>query len=130
MAHVGGHVADGWVQTLRRLPGAEPIGRAGQGLRMQRHGQSYAGYQSDTTLWMTRSINDFEAAIMAGTVCIRANPVLRSHSAAAQITEDAAANRKWDKKKSTGRIDGMLGATMAVGAAQAKRAVVKKSFWE
>jgi len=44
--------------------------------------------------------------------------VLRSCSANAVLQSDPSGNRKWDKRKSTGRIDGMLSLTMAHGLAQ------------
>lgn len=45
------------------------------------------------------------------------HPVLTSNAAQAVIVKDAAGNRKLDKSKSTGRIDGMVSLAMAMGAA-------------
>lgn len=45
------------------------------------------------------------------------NPVLTMCAANAVATRDAAGNRKMDKSKATGRIDGMVALAMAVGAA-------------
>lgn len=89
----------------------------GDGLRMIRHGQGFAGYQSTTVLWMPRSIGKLEEAIVGGTLRIRRNPVLAWNSASAVLLTDPSGNRKWDKRKATGRIDGMVALTMAVGAA-------------
>lgn len=89
----------------------------GAGLRMIRHGQGFMGYQSKTNLWMPRSISAVEDAIVNRRLAIRRNPVLRWNSSAAVLETDPSGNRKWTKKKSTGRIDGMVAATMAVGAA-------------
>ena len=43
------------------------------------------------------------------------HPVMTMCAANAIIVEDAAGNRKMDKSKSTGRIDGMVSLAMAVG---------------
>ena len=45
------------------------------------------------------------------------NPVLRMCAANAIVTRDAAGNRKLDKSKSTGRIDGMQALAMMLGLA-------------
>lgn len=45
------------------------------------------------------------------------NPVLTMCAANAVATRDAAGNRKMDKSKATGRIDGIVALAMAVGAA-------------
>jgi phage terminase large subunit-like protein len=45
------------------------------------------------------------------------NPVLTMCAANAIAVRDPAGNRKLDKAKSTGRIDGMVAAAMALGAA-------------
>ena len=48
------------------------------------------------------------------------HPVLTMCAANAVVVQDAAGNRKLDKSKSTGRIDGMVALTMARGAAGAQ----------
>ncbi|MFD2234814.1 terminase large subunit [Phaeospirillum tilakii] len=103
---------------------------SGDGLRMIRHGQGFAGYQSASTMWMPRSIGALEEAIVGGTLRVRRNPVLTWNSASAVLLTDPSGNRKWDKRKATGRIDGMVALTMAVGAALALRESVGTSFWE
>lgn len=45
------------------------------------------------------------------------HPVMTMCAANAILVQDAAGNRKMDKSKSTGRIDGMVSLAMAVGAA-------------
>jgi len=88
------------------------------GLRMVRHGQGFAGYKSDTALWMPQSVNEIEGAVMNRIISIRRNPVLRWNSASAVLTMDPSGNRKWDKQKSTGRIDGIVALAQAVGCAR------------
>jgi phage terminase large subunit-like protein len=46
-----------------------------------------------------------------------ANPVLTMCAANAVVIKDPAGNRKLDKSKSTGRIDGMVALVMAMGVA-------------
>jgi phage terminase large subunit-like protein len=45
------------------------------------------------------------------------HPVLTMCAANAVVTKDAAGNRKMDKHKATGRIDGMVALAMALGVA-------------
>lgn len=89
----------------------------GDGLRMVRHGQGYGGGASPHTLWMPRSINDLEERILNGTFKVKRNPVLTWNSASAVIESDATGNKKWEKRKSTGRIDGIVALCMGVGLA-------------
>lgn len=91
----------------------------GDGLRMVRHGQGWAGYLSRRALWMPRSVNEIEERIVRGRVRVRPSPVLRWNSASAVLETDDAGGRKWTKRKSTGRIDCIVAAAMAVGVSQA-----------
>jgi phage terminase large subunit-like protein len=93
-------------------------GQTGDGIRLVRHGQGYTGGASDTVLWMPRSIDQLEAAVINGTVRIKRNPVLTYCSASAVVEQDAAANKKWEKRKSTGRIDGIVAVCMADAVAR------------
>jgi phage terminase large subunit-like protein len=92
---------------------------SGYGLRLVRHGQGFGGGGSDSTLWMPRSITDIETAVLNGTLKARKNPVLTWNSASAVLEQDATGNKKWEKRKSTGRIDGIVALSMAVGLALA-----------
>lgn len=59
------------------------------------------------------------------------HPVLTMCAANAIIVQDAAGNRKMDKSKSTGRIDGMVSLAMAVGVMALDAGDgVGESFWE
>jgi phage terminase large subunit-like protein len=51
------------------------------------------------------------------------NPVLKMCAANSKIIMDPAGNRKLDKQKSTGRIDGMVALAMAVGVMPQDKAV-------
>lgn len=56
------------------------------------------------------------------------HPVLTMCAANAIIVQDAAGNRKLDKSKSTGRIDGMVSLAMAVGVMALERSEPEPSF--
>lgn len=89
----------------------------GQGLKMIRHGQGFGGGASDSVLWMPESIRKFAELILAGEFKVRKNPVLTYASASAVLAQDATGNQKWEKRKSTGRIDPIVALSMGVGAA-------------
>ena len=89
----------------------------GDGLRFVRHGQGFAGYQSQKILWMPRSIEMFEEVVSKRKITIHPSPVLRWCSANAVLESDASNNRKWSKRKATGRIDCVVASSMAVGLA-------------
>lgn len=121
---------DVWIDDRKRDGDGHPVGRDGAGIRMVRHGQGHAGYMSETTLWMPRSITALEDAIVKRQIAIDPNPVLRWNSASAVIQADPSGNRKWDKRKATGRIDGIVAAAMAIGAASAGAIALRLSIWD
>lgn len=71
-----------------------------------------------------------ENDVAPGRIFIRVNPVLRANAAAAVVREDPAGTggKMFTKLKSTGRIDGLVAAAMAVGLAKARR--VKRNSLE
>jgi phage terminase large subunit-like protein len=91
----------------------------GAGLKLVRHAQGFGGGASISSLWMPRSIGAIEELVLAGKLKVRYNPVLRWNSASAVLDTDATGNKKWEKRKSTGRIDGIVALSMAIGAATA-----------
>lgn len=80
------------------------------------HGQGYYR-SSESGLWMPHSVDTLEKAVMTGTLRVARNPVLTWCSASAVLATDAKGNRIFDKRKSTGRIDGVVALAMSVGAA-------------
>ena len=66
---------------------------------------------------MSPAIETTEIAFLNGKVRHGGNPVMTMCAANAVIVKDAAGNRKLDKSKSTGRIDGMQALVMALGIA-------------
>lgn len=70
------------------------------------------GYQS-----MSPALRDLEADILEGKIVHGNHPVLAFCAQNAVVTSDPAGNRKLDKAKATGRIDGMVALAMARAAA-------------
>ena len=76
------------------------------------------GYRkaAGSDLWMPGSVDATENAILERKIRIASSPVLTWNNASVCMVADAQANRKPNKLKSTGRIDGALALIMAVGA--------------
>ncbi|MGR8800367.1 terminase TerL endonuclease subunit, partial [Klebsiella variicola] len=74
--------------------------------------------QQDSGLWMPHSIELFEQMLDDGVIIIKTNPCLRWNAASAVTEADQKENRIFAKKKSTGRIDGVVASAMAIGAAE------------
>ena len=68
---------------------------------------------------MTPALKAFEALALDGRLRHGDNPILRMCAENARVVTDDAGNRKLTKRRSTGRIDGMVAAVMAIGAASA-----------
>jgi phage terminase large subunit-like protein len=80
----------------------------GYGIKMVNFGQGYKD--------MAPAIDSLEGRVLNKTIRIEANPVTTMCAANAAIAKDPAENRKFEKSKSTGRIDGMVALTMGVQA--------------
>jgi phage terminase large subunit-like protein len=70
------------------------------------------GYQS-----MTPALRTLESLLLAEKLSHGNHPVLKMCAANAVVKTDEVGNRKLDKKKSRGRIDGMVALAMAVAMA-------------
>lgn len=66
---------------------------------------------------MTPAVQALEIELLNGTVRHGGHPVLTMCARNAVVKRDEAGNRKLDKAKSTGRIDGMVALAMAMGLA-------------
>lgn len=64
---------------------------------------------------MTPALDALEHALLEGRLRHGSHPVLRMCAANAVATRDPAGNRKLDKSKATGRIDGLVALAMAMG---------------
>jgi phage terminase large subunit-like protein len=96
---------DRW--AIERLKAA--LDKIGTYAPLQKHGQGYVD--------MTPALNALETVALQGKLRHGNNPVLAMNASNSIVTMDAAGNRKLDKAKSTGRIDGMVALAMAVHAA-------------
>lgn len=67
---------------------------------------------------MSPALRELESMLLRGELRHGNHPVLSMCAANAAMEIDAAENRKFTKKKSTGRIDGMVALAMAVGVAR------------
>ena len=63
---------------------------------------------------MTPAIETLESLLLNGQLRHGGHPLLTWCAANAVAVNDAAGNRKLDKSKSTGRIDGIVALTMAL----------------
>lgn len=66
---------------------------------------------------MTPALETLEHELLGANIRHGAHPVLAMCASNAVVTRDAAGNRKLDKHKSTGRIDGLVALAMAIGRA-------------
>lgn len=102
------------------------LARAGAGedfmALMQPFGQ---GFQS-----MAPALDSLESALLAGELAHGNHPVLTMCAANAVIRTDPAGNRKLDKSKATGRIDGLVALAMAFGIASSHQAENAASVYE
>ena len=94
------------------------LDRAGVTLPMQDFGQGYAS--------MSPAVQSLEAELLHERLLHGKHPVLTMCANNAVVIRNPAGDRKLDKSKSTGRIDGMVSLAMAIGAA-AITAPVKQS---
>lgn len=65
---------------------------------------------------MSPAVDSVEAALLNGRVRHGGHPVLTMCAANSVLSRDPAGNRKLDKHKAIGRIDGMVALCMAIGA--------------
>ena len=67
---------------------------------------------------MSIALDALEGELLNGRIAHGNNPVLQMCASNAIVTKDPAGNRKLDKSRRTGRIDGIQALAMAMGAAQ------------
>jgi phage terminase large subunit-like protein len=85
------------------------LARFGRELPLKEHGQGFRD--------MSPSLDALEAELMNAKLRHGGNPILTWCAANAIAVKDPAGNRKLDKSKATGRIDGIVALAMAMGAA-------------
>lgn len=91
---------DEFRKALEKLDAELPLAEFGQGFKD-----------------MAPAVERLENLLLNGKLRVHTNPVLRWNAASAVTEEDAAGNRKFTKRKATGRIDGVVALAMAVGVA-------------
>lgn len=91
------------------------LAEIGVDVRLIPHGQGYRKSQ-ESELWMPRSLEQLENLISTGKIRIQRNPALFLAAASAVHSPDPKGNLIYDKRRSTGRIDGLVAAAMAVGS--------------
>lgn len=101
----------------------------GRGLKIMKHAQGQRIMFEGEQLCMPHSITRTEDQILDGKLLVDDSPVTYSCAANAHIDPDGLGNRMFNKKKSRGRIDGMVTIAMAVGAATAAAKPKKKSVY-
>lgn len=79
---------------------------------------------------MSPALDTLEADLLNGRLRHGNNPVLNMCAANATATKDPAGNRKLDKSKATGRIDGMVALAMARAVAEREDDAVPDSPFE
>ena len=85
------------------------LARIGTELPLEPFGQGYAS--------MAPALEALETELVNNRIRHGNHPVLRIHAANAIALSDPAGNRKLDKSKATGRIDGLVALAMAMGVA-------------
>lgn len=85
------------------------LARIGVELPLEPFGQGYAS--------MAPALEALETELVNQRLRHGNHPVLRNHAANAIALSDPAGNRKLDKSKATGRIDGLVALAMAMGVA-------------
>ncbi len=79
------------------------------------HSQGY--YKPKDGIWMPRSVEEVEILIETKRIRVQRNPAMYWCAAGAVIQMDEHENKKFSKKKATGRIDGVVALAMAIGVA-------------
>ena len=93
------------------------------------HGQGYFK-AADSGLWMPRSVELLEELLGKGRLRVQRNPALAWCAASAVHIADPKGNRVYDKRKSTGRIDGLVALAMAAGLADGGETVARSVYEE
>lgn len=102
---------------------------AGIGLKIVTHPQGTRVAFEDRQLCMPHSINRLTDKILKREIVIDANKMTDVCASNAVLHRDGMGNAMFDKRRSRGRIDGMVSIAMAVGASKSERKG-KRSYME
>ncbi len=111
------------------------LDRANLPIRLVPHGQGFFkaadteareiakhnGTAAPADLWMPRSIELLEELVLKGKLRVKFNKCLQWNSASAVLEADPKNNRIFTKRRSKGRIDGLVALAMAIGLLLNKR---------
>jgi phage terminase large subunit-like protein len=111
----------GFEYTVLNMDASEDDVNNATGLLLFNHGQGFKD--------MTPAVEALEADVSNAVLRVQRNPVLTMCSANAVVVSGGAEEKKFDKRKSRGRIDGIVALAMAERAAL-MRATPGRSFWE
>jgi phage terminase large subunit-like protein len=100
----------------------------GNGLKLVSHAQGTRIVFEDKQLCMPRSVERLEDRILTKGITIDASPVTYWCAGNALLISDGQKNRAFDKKRSRGRIDGLVTIAMAAGAALAEFEAKKREY--
>jgi len=79
---------------------------------------------------MSPALDNLEAELLNSKLEHGMHPVLTMCAANAVVSKDPAGNRKLDKHKAVGRIDGMVALAMAIGVTEKEQDIEPPSPWE
>lgn len=102
----------------------------GVGLKLVAHAQGTRVLFEDRQLCMPRSVERLEDAILNKTLTVDNSPVTYMCAGNAMLVVDGQKNRAFDKKRSRGRIDGLVTLAMGVGATMMNEASAGPSYLE
>jgi len=102
----------------------------GVGLKLMAHAQGTRILFEDRQLCMPRSVERLEDRILQGTITVENSPVTYWCAGNAILISDGMKNRAFDKKRSRGRIDGLVTLAMAAGAADNVQLEAKKPSYQ
>lgn len=113
----------GFEYSVLDMDSTEEVKSMARGLVLANHGQGFKD--------MTPAVDGLTSEVVTGRLRVRTNPVLTMCSSNAVVTSGAAEEKKFDKRKARGRIDGIVALAMAQRcAAVFSGRRVGKSFWE
>lgn len=114
------------LQVWRYMGPEEP---AGAGLKIVTHSQGTRIAFEDRQLCMPHSISRMTDKILKRQILIDANKMTDVCASNTILISDGTGNQAFDKRRSRGRIDGMVSKAMAVGASKSERKG-KRSYME
>lgn len=103
---------------------------AGEGLKIVTHAQGTRVSFEDRQLCMPHSIGRMSDKILSGEIVIEDNKLTTVCASNTIIVMDGTGNQAFDKKRSRGRIDGMVSMAMAIGASKSEKIVTRSYLSE